>query len=559
MTAIEISGAHRRSPAVPPGQDLRTARTGFATSFTIFLAEGFYLLLTYTDVLLLKQFRSPEEVAVYYAAAKTLALVAFISFAVGAATAHKFSAYHVAGDRARLAALVRDATRWTFWPSLAVTLLIVAFGKPFLWLFGPAFVAGYPVMFVLAVGWLARASVGPVERLLNMLGEQRICAIVYGFAFALNVCGCVFLIPPFGIFGAACATALAVVVETALCSCAKQRLGSTCVGAGARNGRRRGSGSSSAYGLARGRVRADVQVACTARGACSDRDGVALFGRARVEPNVFSPPACAPRPHRRSGGRRAVTSVEGASLSSFPGPRAPATAFPCRSSLLTHPYAPSRAGSTATSLTGRSRRFSIVRNCRTAAAAAETAAGRRRVARAWPPGRLTTEAPRARAAVPGDRAGYAIGRSARASARSCGAIAAAARRARALDVATGARAAARVRARDFLSLEAGAGRAVPGRRAEQQKSYLHSHRRQDLTVTGHAGTPRACGGAIAATSTLRTARRCAVNRAYESWSRALARLPATLTDGKFSRGPNNSRVSSAPRRPSEDRPLWRER
>ncbi len=228
LTAIgQLVVLNRRlTPQVPPGPKAYAPRAWLATSFPIFLAEGFYLLLTYTDVLMLKQFRSPEEVAVYYAAAKTLALVAFISFAVGAATAHKFSAYHVAGDRARLAALVHDATRWTFWPSLAVTLLIVAFGKPFLWLFGPAFVAGYPVMFVLAVCWLARASVGPVERLLNMLGEQRICAIVYGFAFALNVCGCVFLIPPFGIFGAACATALAVVVETALLFyVAKQRLG----------------------------------------------------------------------------------------------------------------------------------------------------------------------------------------------------------------------------------------------------------------------------------------------------------------------------------------------
>ena len=58
------------------------------------------MLLTYTDVLVLRQFRPPEEVAHYYAAAKTLALVAFIYFSVSAAVAHRFAAYHVAGDRA---------------------------------------------------------------------------------------------------------------------------------------------------------------------------------------------------------------------------------------------------------------------------------------------------------------------------------------------------------------------------------------------------------------------------------------------------------------------------
>ena len=34
-------------------------------------------------------------------------------------------------------------------------------------------------MLILAVGLMARASLGPVERLLNMLGEQRACAPVY--------------------------------------------------------------------------------------------------------------------------------------------------------------------------------------------------------------------------------------------------------------------------------------------------------------------------------------------------------------------------------------------
>ena len=38
-------------------------------------------------------------------------------------------------------------------------------------------------MFMLAIGLMARASVGPAERLLNMLGEQRACAMVYVAAF----------------------------------------------------------------------------------------------------------------------------------------------------------------------------------------------------------------------------------------------------------------------------------------------------------------------------------------------------------------------------------------
>src|SRR5262245_14787106 len=77
--------------------------------------------------------------------------------------------------------------RFTFWPSLAVTLLLLAFGRPLLSLFGPGFGDGHHLMFIMAVGLVARAAIGPMERFLNMLGQQRACALVYASAFGINV------------------------------------------------------------------------------------------------------------------------------------------------------------------------------------------------------------------------------------------------------------------------------------------------------------------------------------------------------------------------------------
>ena len=51
--------------------------------------------------------------------------------------------------------------RWTFWPSLVATAFILALGKPMLWLFGPSFVDAYPLMFILAIGLIARAGGRP--------------------------------------------------------------------------------------------------------------------------------------------------------------------------------------------------------------------------------------------------------------------------------------------------------------------------------------------------------------------------------------------------------------
>lgn len=192
----------------------------------ILLVESLYLMLSYCDVIILKQFSSPHEVAVYYAAAKTLALVAFVNYAVAQAAAHKFAEFHVNGDRERLADFLAHVIRLTFWPSFGATVLVIAFGIPLLWLFGRDFTEGYPLMFILAVGLLSRASVGPVERLLIMLDQRFVCAAIYGAAFGVNALLCVLLIPPLGMAGAAVSTSTALVAESILLFVvAKRRLG----------------------------------------------------------------------------------------------------------------------------------------------------------------------------------------------------------------------------------------------------------------------------------------------------------------------------------------------
>ncbi|CAL74992.1 putative polysaccharide export protein, PST family [Bradyrhizobium sp. ORS 278] len=201
-------------------------RGWLAISLPILLVESFYLLLSYTDVLVLQQFRSSEEVGIYFAVVKTLALVSFIHYAMSATTAHRFAEYHALGDKARLSAYVAHAIKWTFWPSLAATLVLLALGKPLLWLFGAQFTAGYDIMFIAAVGLVVRAAIGPVERLLNMLGQQRACASAYAAAFVLNLVLCILLVPRLGGHGAAAATSLSLAFETVLLfRIVKQRLG----------------------------------------------------------------------------------------------------------------------------------------------------------------------------------------------------------------------------------------------------------------------------------------------------------------------------------------------
>lgn len=198
----------------------------FRTALPIFMVDGFYFLLTYVDILVLQLFVNPAQIGIYYAATKTLVVISFVYYAVSAAYAHRFSEAHFSGQRERLEFYVREATRWTFWPSLAVALVLLALGRPILTLFGEEFISGYPILFLLVVGLLARASIGPGERLLIMVGEQKLCAAIYATAFATNLVLCLLLVPRFGLIGAAVSTATALVVESLLLFVlAKRRLG----------------------------------------------------------------------------------------------------------------------------------------------------------------------------------------------------------------------------------------------------------------------------------------------------------------------------------------------
>src|SRR5258707_6222840 len=149
---------------IAPGDKAYDFRGWLAVSLPILMVEGFYLLVSYTDVLVLQPIRSSEEVGVYFAVVKTLALVSFIHYAMAATTAHRFAEYHALGDKPRLSAYVAHAIQWTFWPSLAATVLLLALGKPLLWLFGSQFVTGYHTMFLPPVRLVVRPAIGPVPR-----------------------------------------------------------------------------------------------------------------------------------------------------------------------------------------------------------------------------------------------------------------------------------------------------------------------------------------------------------------------------------------------------------
>ncbi|AOG12015.1 lipopolysaccharide biosynthesis protein [Agrobacterium sp. RAC06] len=195
----------------------------FKVALPIFFIEGFGFLLTNSDVIVVGLYLPPDQVAVYFAAAKTMALMQFVFFAVKAGATPRFSTLMAEGNSQGLAGFAGTAARWSFWPSLAVGVVVLMLGDMLLGLFGSAFTAGYLLMVILFAGNMAKALVGPAEMLLTMAGRQQLCVAVYAVALACNIGLNITLIPAWGLAGAATATATAMVVEAMLLHIAVRR------------------------------------------------------------------------------------------------------------------------------------------------------------------------------------------------------------------------------------------------------------------------------------------------------------------------------------------------
>jgi len=199
---------------VEPAKPQHKVGSWIIIAFPVFLVEGFYVLLSSIDILFVGALMRPEDTAVYFASAKILALVHFVYFAVKASVSHRYTAYHQAGDIGEFQSFVQKTVTWTFWPSLFIGFIMCVLGKYFLMLFGPEYVEGQVLVWILVAGIVIRSSVGPAEALLVMAGRQNICAGAYAITLGVNVILNLILIPKYGLVGAAIATTIAFVIES---------------------------------------------------------------------------------------------------------------------------------------------------------------------------------------------------------------------------------------------------------------------------------------------------------------------------------------------------------
>lgn len=190
------------------GSNRRKRRLWLTATLPLILVYGIEEIYIATDILLLGLLADPEEVGIYFAAVRIMALSGYVYYAFFLISSREFSLARADRDQAELQRRVLSATKWTFLLTVPAVLLTLAAGWPLLAMFGPDFDAAWPVMAVIGLGMIARASVGQAGDLLVVLGHQKETFAIAAISLGCNAVLTIFLVPTLGIMGAAIGTAV---------------------------------------------------------------------------------------------------------------------------------------------------------------------------------------------------------------------------------------------------------------------------------------------------------------------------------------------------------------
>ena len=169
-------------------------------------------------------FVSAREVGIYNAASRTAALSGLVLLAFSGIFSPMISNLHGSDSLGHLDQLYKDVSRWAFTGSLAVFVPTVLLSKDILAVFGVEFVPGWPVMAVIACGYLFASSVGLTGRMLAMTGHERRLMWSRVVATALGLAAGAAAAPLFGLVGAAVAAAAGLILVNALTLLSVRRL-----------------------------------------------------------------------------------------------------------------------------------------------------------------------------------------------------------------------------------------------------------------------------------------------------------------------------------------------
>lgn len=184
----------------------------FKISIPMLLGNSLFLLMNWTDALMLGAMRNLSELGVYNTALKIAALSSAVLVAVNSIAMPKYAELYAENNNERLKRFVKQTSLLILVLTAPIVLSIFLFPEQLLMFFGEEFVEGKIALLVLCFAQFFSAISGSTIHLLNMSGSEKIAQNILLFSAVLNLLLNYILIPIYGILGAAVATASVTVL-----------------------------------------------------------------------------------------------------------------------------------------------------------------------------------------------------------------------------------------------------------------------------------------------------------------------------------------------------------
>ena len=201
-----------------PDISQREKTTGFSsilrTTWPILVADITLLALTQADIWVVGAFQDQEEVAIYGAAARLVALVVMPLLIVQAVVPPVIAEKYAQGKTRELQKVLRTTATLAGIPAFIVLLCFLLFGGEILGIvFGGYYAQGAVILAALSLGQLASVWTGPCGVTLAMTGHQTLLMTITVFSGGATVVGALLSVGEFGATGVAVATGVGLALH----------------------------------------------------------------------------------------------------------------------------------------------------------------------------------------------------------------------------------------------------------------------------------------------------------------------------------------------------------
>jgi O-antigen/teichoic acid export membrane protein len=179
-------------------------------SLPLMFAQSVQFIMAWTDKLMLGNMLGPESVAIYGVAFRFSMGVSITLMAINSIASPKFAEKFSNNDISGMGKVAMQSAKLIFWTTIPLASILLIFPKFLMGIYGSDFLIGVEVLRWLIIGRIVNALSGSVGNLMQMSGQQKIYMNILIIGSVINVVLNYYLIPIYGIKGAAIASVVSL-------------------------------------------------------------------------------------------------------------------------------------------------------------------------------------------------------------------------------------------------------------------------------------------------------------------------------------------------------------